>query len=171
MKRTKKLTLSAMLAGLSVVLLLLGSFIEVVDLSAAAIASFLVVFAFLELGTGYAVLLWASASLLSLLLFPGGASLFYAALGLYPLLKALLERLAPPLEWALKMLTCNAVLAVYILVGKFVLMLPDEVLSGWMLWVFIPLANLTFILYDIAMSRLITHYSLRLRPRIEKFLK
>ena len=171
MKRTKKLTLSAMLSGLSVVLLLLGSFVELLDLSAAAIASFLVVFAFLELGTGYAVLLWASASLLSLLLFPGGASLFYAALGLYPLLKVLLERLAPPVEWTLKMLTCNAVLAVYVLVGRFVLMLPDEVLSGWLLWVFIPIANLTFILYDIAMSRLITKYTLRIRPRIAKFLK
>ena len=171
MKRTKKLTLSAMLSALSVILLLLGSFIEIVDLSAAAVASFLFVFAFLELGAGYAVLLWAVASVLSLLLFPGGASLFYAALGLYPLLKALLERLAPLLEWVLKMLVCNAVLAVYILVGRFVLMLPDEVLSGWLLWVFIPLANLTFILYDVAMSRLITHYSLRLRPRIAKFLK
>ena len=171
MKRTKKLTLSAMLSALSVVLLLLGSFIEVVDLSAAAIASFLVVFAFLELGVGYAVLLWAAASLLSLLFFPGGASLLYAALGLYPLLKAILERLAPPFEWILKILTCNAALSVYILVGKFVLMLPDEVLSGWLLWVFIPLANLAFVLYDVAMSRLITHYSIRIRPRIAKFLK
>lgn len=171
MRTTKKLTLSAILAALSVVVLLLGSFIEVVDLTAAAIASFLVVFVFLELGTGYAVLVWAVASVLSLLLFPGGASLFYAALGLYPLLKAVYERCAPVWEWLLKMLTCNAILALYVVLAKFVLMLPDEILNGWLLWVFLLLANLAFILYDVALSRLITYYSLRLRPRIARFLK
>ena len=111
MRATKKLTLSAILAALSVVVLLLGSFIEVVDLSAAALASFFVMFAFLEMGTGYAVLLWTAATLSSLLLFPGGASLFYGALGLYPLWKAYLEKLPPLPEWALKMLSCNASLA------------------------------------------------------------
>lgn len=171
MKATKKLTLSAMLAALSVILLLLGSFIELVDLSAAALASFLVVFAFLELGVGYAVLLWAVATLASLLLFPGGASLFYGAMGLYPLWKAYLEKLPPVLEWVLKILSCNAILATYILLGRLVLMLPDEVLYGWLLWVFVLVANLAFILYDIAASRLITYYSLRLRPRIARLLK
>ena len=171
MRATKKVTLSAMLAALSVVILLLGSFVEIVDLSAAALASFLVVFAFLELGAGYAVLLWASATVVSLLLFPGGASLFYAAIGLYPLLKSFLEKLPIALEWVLKMLTCNVVLAAYILLGKFVLMLPDEVLTTWLLWVFIPFANLVFILYDIALSRLIIYYGLRLRPRIARLLK
>ena len=171
MKTTKKLTLSALLAALSVVILLLGSFLELIDLSAAALASFLVTFAFFELGTGYAVLLWAVAGASSLLLFPGGASLFYAAIGLYPLLKALLEKLPAVPEWALKMLSCNAILAVYVTVGKFVLMLPDEILSGWLLWTFLALANLVFILYDIALSRLLTVYTLRLRPRFDRFLK
>ncbi len=171
MKPIKKLTLSAMLAALSVIVLLLGSFIEVVDLSAAALASFLVVFAFLEMGAGYAVLLWAAATLSSILLFPGGASVFYGAIGLYPLLKAYLEKLSPLPEWLLKMLACNVILATYILLGRFVLMLPDEVLFGWLLWVFIITANLAFILYDIALGRLITYYSLRLRPRIARLLK
>ena len=160
-----------MLSALSVIVLLLGSFFEIVDLTAAALASFLVVFAFLELGTGYAVLLWAVAAVLSFLLFPGGASLFYGAIGLYPLLKAVLEKLPSFLEWLFKILVCNAILAVYVLLGKFVLMLPDEVLHGWLLWVFIPFANLVFILYDVALGRLITYYSLRLRPKIARILK
>ena len=171
MKKTKKLTLTALLAALAVVVLLLGSFIEVVDLSAAALASFLVVFAFLELGCGYAVLLWAVATLLSLLLFPGGASLFFGAIGLYPLLKSVLEKLPPVIEWCLKVLCCAVILTAYIVLGKFVLMLPDEVLNGWLMWVFIALASAVFILYDLALSRLITYYSLRIRPRIARFLK
>ena len=171
MGSTKKLTLAALLAALAAVLLVFGSLIEVVDLTAAALASFLVAFAFLELGTGYAILLWAVASLSSLLLLPSGASLFFAAFGLYPVCKAFLEKLPRTLEWALKVLTAAFVLATYILVGKFVLFLPDEALSGWLLWVFIPLALVTFVLYDIALSRLITFYTLRVRPRIARLLK
>lgn len=171
MKKTKKLALCAMLAALGTVLLLLGSFIEIADLSAAALASFLVVFVFIELGGGWAVALWGVTALLSLLLFPSGASVFYGVLGLYPLLKALYERLPRVPEWILKLLTCNVILAVYILVGRFLLMLPDEILYGFMLYVFVALANLTFVLYDIAMSRLIVYYSLRLRHRLSKLLK
>ena len=110
-------------------------------------------------------------ALSSLLLFPGGASLFYGALGLYPLWKAYLEKLPPLPEWALKMLSCNASLAVYILLGRFVLMLSDEVLFGWLLWVFVLIANIAFILYDTALSRLLTYYSIRIRPRFARFLK
>ncbi len=171
MKRSKKLALCAMLTALGTVLLLLGSFIEIVDLSAAALASFLVVFVFIEIGGKWAVALWLATSLLSLLIFPSGASLFYGALGLYPLLKALCEKTHPVLEWVLKMLTCNAILAAYILIGKFVLMLPDAVLSGVLLWVFIAMANLAFVLYDIALSRAIVFYGLRLRERFSKLLK
>jgi hypothetical protein len=171
MKRTKKLTLSALLAALGVVLLLLGSLVELIDLSAAAVASFLVVFVFIELGLPWALLLWAATALTSLLIFPSGASLFYAAFGLYPLLKAALERLPRALEWTLKLLSFGAVLAAYILVGKFVLFLPDAALSGALLWAFIALAAVAFVLYDIALSRLIVFYSLRLRHRFARFLK
>ncbi len=171
MKRTKKLALCAMLAALGTVLLLLGSFVEIADLSAAALASFLVVFVFIELGGGWAVALWGITALLSLLLFPSGASVFYGVLGLYPLLKALYEKLPRALEWVLKMLTCNAILAVYILLGRFVLMLPDGILYGWLLWAFVGLANVTFVLYDIALSRAIVYYGLRLRAKFSKLLK
>ena len=171
MRRTKKLTLTAILAALTVVLLLLGGLLEMVDLSVAALASFLVSFVLLELGTGYAVLLWAVSAVLSLIILPSGGALFYAALGLYPLLKARLERLARPLEWTLKMLSASAVLAIYVLVGKFVLLLPDEMLSGWLLPVFLALSLVTFVLYDVALSRLTVYYGLRIRPRIERLLK
>lgn len=171
MKRNKKLALCAMLTALGTVLLLLGSFIEVVDLSAAALASFLIVFVFIEIGGRWAFALWLATSALSLLIFPSGASLFYGALGLYPLLKAVYERVSPAVEWALKMLTCNAILAAYILIGKFVLMLPDAIFDGLLLWAFLLLANVTFVLYDIALSRAIVFYGLKIRVRLAKLLK
>lgn len=160
-----------MLSALSVVMLLLGSFMELVDLTAAALASFLVVFVFIEIGIGWAILTYGVTALCSFLLFPGGAPLFYAAFGLYPILKAFLERLPAALEWTLKLLCGNAILAAGILVAKFVLFLPDAALKGWLLWAFIALANLAFVLYDIALSRLIVYYSFRIRPRFARFLR
>ena len=171
MRTTKKLALSALLAALSAVILFLGSALELIDLSAAAVATLFVSFTLFELGTGFAALLWAVTSVASLLLFPSGASAFYMAIGLYPLLKTQLEKLPPIWEWALKMLSANAILAVYVVMGKFVLMLPDEIFSGWLLWAFLALANLCFVLFDVALSRLLTVYTLRWRPRFARFLK
>ena len=172
MKGTKKLTVTALLSALATVLLTLGSLIEVVDLSAAAIVSCFVVFLRIELGGAYPYLFWLVTSIASVLIFPAGsAGLLFACLGLYPLCKAILERLHPVLEWVLKLLFAGCVLTAFVLIAKFVLLLPDAVLTGWLLPVFLAAALLAFVLYDIALSRLIVYYGFRIRPRISRFLK
>ena len=47
MRQTKKITLSAMLTALGTVLMVLGAFIDVIDLSVCALASLLVVFVYI----------------------------------------------------------------------------------------------------------------------------
>ena len=172
MKRTKKMTLTALLSALSVVLLLLGTFSRVLDLSAAAIVCCFVVFLRLEVGGAYPVFFWGATALITLLIYPtGGAGLFFALFGLYPLLKARFERFHPVLEWTLKLLVCAVVITAYVLLAIFVFRLEDAVLTGWMLPVFLLLAVAAFVLFDVALSRLIVFYSLRLRARIAHLLK
>ena len=172
MKSTKKLALTALLASLGTVLLTLGSLIEVIDLSAAAIVSCFVVFLRIELGGAYPYLFWLVTSVATILLFPSGtAGLLFALLGLYPLCKALLERLHPVVEWGLKLILAGSILAAFIYVAKFVFQLPDAIFSGWLLPVFFAVALLAFVLYDIALTRLIVYYGIRIRPRIARFLK
>ena len=172
MKRTKKLTLTALLAALGTVLLTLGSFVEVLDLSMAAIVSCFAVFLRIELGGAYPYLFWAVTATASLLLVPsGGAGLLFALLGLYPIFKAVLERLSPVWEWVCKISLACAILTLFVLLAKFVFLLPDAILSGWLLPVFLAVALTAFVLYDVALSRLIVYYGLRLRPRIARFLK
>ncbi len=173
MRPTKKLTLTALFSALSVLLLWLGRAIEIMDLSLAVIASLLVVFAKIELGRHYPYLLWLVTSLLALLLTSGGsAALFYAAFaGYYPIWKAFCERRAPVLEWVLKLLSLALGTAAFILLAKFVFLLPFEEYNTPYIVASAALALLTFILYDIALSRLIRAYSLRLRPRISHLLK
>ena len=80
-KATRRLAVSAVLAALGVVLLLLGSLVQVLDLSMAAIASLLVVFAVIEIGGKYPILIYLVTSVLSLLLLPvKTAALIYLCL-------------------------------------------------------------------------------------------
>lgn len=173
MSRTKKLTLTALVSALSVVLLSLGTISQVLDLSTAAIVSCFVVFFRVELGGPYPYLFWATTSLCTYLILPtlGGAGLIFALLGLYPLLKAWFERLTPIFEWTLKILLAAGLLALFIYLAKFVFMMPDAIFTGWMLPAFFAAALVAFVLYDIALSRMIVYYALRIRPRIARFLK
>jgi len=173
MTRTKKLTLTALISALSVVLLALGTLSQVLDLSMAAIVSCFVIFFRVELGGPYPYLFWATTSVCTYLILPsvGGAGLIFALLGLYPLLKAYFERLHPVLSWVLKIVLAVILLGAFIYLAKFVFLMPDAIFSGWLLPVFFAVALVAFVLYDIALSRMIIYYSLRIRPRIARFLK
>lgn len=59
-----------MLAALASVLLVLGSLVDVLDLSCAAAASLAVVYARIEYGAKWSAAVWLCASVVSLLLFP-----------------------------------------------------------------------------------------------------
>ena len=93
-KRTKKLTLGAMLAAIGAVLLLLGSLFQVIVLSMAAIASFVCVIAVIELGTGWAWMIYGVVGVISVLLRPTSFApwVYVAFLGYYPIIKEKIER-------------------------------------------------------------------------------
>ena len=70
MKNTKKLTFSAVLSALAVAIMYIGTALEVLDLSTAAIASICVMVILTELGMKYAFLTYATVGALSLLILP-----------------------------------------------------------------------------------------------------
>lgn len=161
-----------MLSALGVVILLLGSLIDVIDISMAVIASLACVFAVIEYGYASAWLVYAVTSVLSLLLLPNKspAVMYLLFFGAYPILKALLERVrVTAVVWLLKELAFNASLTVSFLVLKR-LMMPNTDIPLAMLLLGAVLAEAIFVLYDIALTRLISFYMYRLRERF-KFLK
>ena len=80
MKIAKKISFSAILVAVAVVILYFGSLIDVVTLSVAAVASFSVMIAVAELGYFTGLGVYAAASLLSLLLLPSKeAAVIFAA--------------------------------------------------------------------------------------------
>lgn len=162
------MTVSAMLCALGVVFLALGSFVEVLDLSVAAIASLLTVYAVIELKGPYPWLIWLVTTIVAFLLLPLKTPvLFYAILaGYYPILKEKIEKTALPIAWSLKLAVLTISLAViYILFKAF---LPEMLvgLEAWYLLVGLYAASLVaFVLYDICLTKLITVYFVKLQKR------
>ena len=165
-KGTRALTVSAVLCALGVILLALGALLQVLDITMAALASFLVIFAVIELGGKYPFLIYAVTALLSMLLVPyKTAPLMYLCFaGYYPLLKAALEGHLPKIwEWVLKILAFNAALAltVFLAVKIFVAFTVPAVWYYYLL----PVCSVVFVIYDIALTRVITAYLTRWRQR------
>ena len=166
MKKTRKIAIAAIFSALSVVTLLLGSIITVLDMTAVALASILIMIAVIEIGGGYPYLLWLVSGLLSLLLLPDkfGALLYLTFGGIYPIFKAMFERLHYIVSWLLKFSAFNVMLIVMIIIANFVLGLPDTGL-GFTLPVF-GICNFTFFVYDLATTQLITLYLIKFRKML-----
>lgn len=170
--KTKRLTACALLCALGVILLGLGALIEVLDLSMAALASVLVVFAVIELGGAYPYLIYGVTAILSVFLLPSKApALIYLLFaGYYPILKAQLEKhFKKVTAMILKLIIFNAglSLAIFLLFRFFA---PSaDILFRWRYWLLL-FATPVFLLYDLALTRLITFYCLKLRDRF-RFLQ
>lgn len=162
---TRRITACAVCAALGIVIMTLGSLVEVLDLSTAALASMLLIFAVIEIGGVWPWLTYAATGILALLLPLKTAAIFYLLAGYYPLIKEKLERIrSRVLTWIIKLLGFNAVLILCYIIVKHILMLPDA-LDG-LTWLAIPIANITFVLYDIALTRIISYYILILRHKL-----
>ena len=152
----------------------MGCAIEVLDLTMSAIVSLLVVVIVIEMGYKYAWLTYIATSILAILLLPQKSpAIFYACfMGFYPIIKSYLERINSALvRWTIKLVVGNAALALmFLLMSLFV---PDEFDGGWLIIVTYLLGIIAFLMYDIALSKLITLYFVRIRDRIKiyKFLK
>lgn len=168
-QKTRRVTLTAMLAALSVALLYAGGLLDVLEISAVAATSLFVLFALREMGLLYALMLYAATSFLAFLLVRPSLGVLYLLFGgLYPLLKFPLERHRRPLPLLFKLLYLNAIITAVELATVFLFSLPFE---GWWLLLFLyALANPTFLLFDRLLDRLLILYEARLRPRIARYL-
>ena len=162
------------MVALSTAIMLLGAVIEVLDLSVCAIASLLVVFIYLEIGSYYPWLVWICTTLATALIYPGSAIWVEYALifGLYPLIKAYIERL-PRWSWLIvKLVYINAVIWGIFCVCELLLGIPFFDEGGTVIIVITyVLSNIAFVAYDFFIMVMVRFYFEKLRPRFKKFLK
>ncbi len=174
MRETKKITISAMLTALGVVLMSLGAVIDTLDLTMGAIVSLFVVFVFMEIGKPYHFLVWICTTVITALIFPGSALWieYFLIFGIYPILKAYIERL-PSWSWIIvKLLYINAVVAILAFGMEKILGIPffedDSIGMRILFWV---LVNVAFIMYDLFLRTLIRLYVVKYREKFSRLLK
>ena len=174
MRTTKRVTLSAMLVALGTVFMVVGAVFDVMDLTACAIASLMMVFAYLELGSPYTWLIWLSTTLASAIFFPGSVVWveYLLVFGIYPILKAYIERLPSPFWWPIKLAYINAIIWGLMLLLDLLFGTPlldaDTPVMKIILYVLI---NIAFIAYDLFITVMVRVYYEKLRPRIKGLLK
>lgn len=163
-----------MMVALGTAIMVLGAVIDVLDLSVCAIASMLVVFIYLEIGSYYPWLVWICTTLTTALIFPGSVIWveYLLVFGIYPLIKAYIERL-PRWSWLIvKLLYINAVIWGIFLISERLLGIPFfEEESQLLTVITYILMNAAFVMYDIFISVMVRFYFDKIRPRFKKFLK
>lgn len=157
-----------MLSALGVVLLYIGVFIQVVDISVAVLASLLCVFAVIEYGKGAPWAVFVVTAVLAMLLLPNKspAVMYTLFFGYYPILKEKFERAKSWISWLYKELTFNVALVAIFLIFKFVFAEFVDVHIALYAVGFV-LCEAVFVLYDVALTRLISLYIYRLRSRFK----
>ena len=160
-----------MLSALGVVFLYLGSLIEVLDLSMAVLASLACIIAVIEYGRGAPWAIYGVTTVLSLILLPNKTpAAFYAIFfGFYPILKEKFEKRNKVVSWVLKEVVFNICLVLMAIATYFLTTTGDNTLlsSPIIIAAAALLAELVFVLYDIALTRLISFYIISLRHRFK----
>ena len=184
--QTRRLATCSVLCALAVVVMGLGALVEIMDLTAAALAALVILPILLTYGTRYALLSYAVTGVLGVILMPQSLTswLFLGLVGYYPVIKAPLDRLPRWLGYLIKALLVGAVLTVYLAVFYFIFMqgkgtLWDAFLHGfgepdgasWLPWALVGLSLFTFFLFDLLIDRLLIIYRIRWKRRLDKWMK
>ena len=162
---SQKIALCGMLGALSVVLLLIGSALQIGTYAAPMLAAFLLIPVLEDYGPRYALTLYATVSIL--------AFFYVLVMGYYPVLRVKLNTIKSRwVRWIIKFAVFNAAtvlvyLLLFALLGPAVL---DELLADGtaMLAALLAAGNLSFWLCDRALAALTRYYHLVVKPRLKK---
>ena len=168
-ENSSRTALGGIIAALSVTMMLLTTVIPVLSYALPAIAGVLLILIVIEVDKTWAFGVYAAVSLLSLLILPDkeAAMMYVFFFGHYPIMKAILEgKCKGFVLWLFKFLLFNvSVVAAYLII-IYVFQLPFEEMEEygkWAVYGLLGLGNIVFVVYDIALSRLVMLYELKLR--------
>ncbi len=173
-EKSFRAALGGIMSAAALVSLLLGSMLPFATYSAPALASLCVLIFFDELGTSAALTMYAAVSVLGVILCPDkeAAFMFVFLLGWYPIAKSRIDRLpSRAARAAVKLALFNlAVGLMYALLIKVFMMgeIADDFrdFSAVMFAAFAAAGNLTFVIFDVLLTKITLVYTVKLRPRL-----
>ena len=168
-KRTKRLAICAMLSALGVVILYFGALLEIFELCVVALAAMLMVPVVIEYGRGYPWGIYLTTTALSLLLLPQKMpGVVYLLFGFYPIVKAYLARLPRWICFICKQGIFILIEAAVVVASNLILGVEDMPL--WYDASLVLLGYATLVLFDIALTKLITLYIRKYRDRLSRLM-
>lgn len=177
MKTSYKVSLGGVIGALSLVLMLLTSVIPFGTFAFPVFSGMLLIIVVIELGYSWAFLVYFVVSTLSLLfLTDKEAALYYVVfLGFYPIVKGLIEKLQVKVfQYIIKFALFNICMIAAFYLSIFVFSIPKEsfeLFGFYVPWLFLILGNLTFVIYDFCVTRIVTIYLLKIHKLLAKKTK
>ncbi len=176
MKTSYKIALGAVFMALSTIFMMATSIIPIASFAFPAIAGALLIVINVEIGRKWALLVYAGVSLLSLFISSDHTAVisFIVFFGYYPIIKGAIEKCRKRwLEWILKMLLFNAailvgVLLTILLFGMDILLAEYSEFGKMGLGIFVLACEVVFVIFDIALTRLITLLIYRILPKMRR---
>lgn len=175
MKKTGKITLCAMMAALASVFMLTSYFLYL-TYAIPAIAGLFIMVTVIEIDAKWATLAYvASAVIVALIAEPEAKMLYVLFFGYYPIVKAVFESLKNRvLEYVLKFTVFNvAVLFAYGVIASLIGVDISDMgdFGKYSAVVLLGLANVVFIVYDMAVTKMAQFYMIRLHSSVSKIFK
>lgn len=169
---TRKTALCGLLCALGAAVMILGGWIPVTTYCCPILASLVLLPASDFCGRSRAAGVYAGVALLSLLLSPDKeAALLFLALGYYPILQPLLDRLPKLLRPVCRLLLFAAAAALVYGVLAGLLGLPAETMPPLLNLLVMAAGVAVFFLYDRLLHPMTRLCRRRLRPRLERWLQ
>ncbi len=171
-----KVSLGGIVTAVCLMLMFVTGFMPLLIYTIPAVAGVLMIAIVIEISAAWAFVTYISVGLLSLLITPDKEAviLFIFFLGYYPILKSIIEKIKPvALEWIIKLILFNGAIisAYYVIINVFgIVDLLEEFadFGQYAIPILLLGVNFVFVIYDIALSRMISSYVHWFRP---KFLR
>lgn len=177
MNKSFKVALGGVMAALSLAIMLLTGFIPIGTYACPALAGILLIVIVIELGAKWAWAVFAVIAILSLL-FAGdkeAALYFVLFFGFYPILKAKIETLQkrwPQRILKLAVFNISMIAAFFLALYVFAVPADEFVIFGiYVPWLFLIAGNVFFVVYDIAVTRLVVLYVYAWRKHLFKGIR
>ena len=177
MNQSGKVALGGIITALSTVAMFLTGLLAPVGTYALpAIAGVILIVIVIEIGARWAWMVYGAVSILSLLLAADKEAvlLFILFFGYYPILKANIERLrTKAIQWVIKMGVFNVAVILSFWIAMTVLQVPQDaftIFGVYLPWVFLLAGNVVFVIYDYALTGVISMYVYQFHKVVKKML-
>ena len=165
----RKTALSSLLSALVVVLIVLGTFVDILDITVAAVCTLIIHIAQIEVKGKYPILVYITSSVLALVFTPLSTATIYfiGFFGYYPIIKQKMSKMKRITRKLICFAIFNVVMCLMMLLFKTVFALQNEPVEIYL--ALLVTLNVFFLCFDYLLDVFVFIYVKKIRNKI-KFL-